>query len=299
MKTPYTQVASALDAYYKGNSINDICDTSLTTGGNRLSSKTVYSWITKYTDEAVNQFKDYHPSVGDIWVADETVLRLDGKNVWCIDIIDEDTRYLLATKLSANRETKDIKELLEKARGRAGKIPKRVLTDGWRGYLDGMELAFGADSKHIITDPFGEEDNTEIIERWHSTLKERTKTLRGLKSVETANKFLDGFLIFYNYLRPHETLSGKTPAEQARVDYKTKSWVDIIRYAKPHIQVLTTPAKVDILSERKLLVRPITHRTYNVENRRAQRIQHKRAQARISRKTPRITKPMPQLGGIR
>ena len=123
MKTPYIQVASALDDYYKGDSINEIRDSLNIHYGNCPSSKTVYGWITKYTEEVTQQFKDYHPKVGDTWVADETVLKMDGVNYWCIDIIDTETRYLLATKLSSNRETKDIKTLMELARDRSGKTP--------------------------------------------------------------------------------------------------------------------------------------------------------------------------------
>lgn len=304
MKTPYVQVSSALDDYYAGKSVNDIRNSLQAHHNNFPSSKTVYGWITKYTDEAVKQCKDFRPKVGDVWVADETVLKLDGENYWCIDMIDVDTRYLLATKLSPNRESKDIKALRETARDRAGKTPKRVLTDGWKGYRDGIELAYGADAKHIVTEPFSPGENTELIERWHSTLKERTKTLRGLKSVETADRFLGGFLVFYNYLRPHETLDGATPAEYAGVIYDCKTWVDIVRLAKPQVQVLVTPAKVDILSEREPLVRPIARRRYDVESQREQRIARKRAHPRISRRVPRITPPMhtpsmTQLRGIR
>jgi putative transposase len=297
MKTPFIQVSSALDDYYKGNSINEIRDNLNIHYGNYPSSKTVYGWITKYTDEAVNQFKEYHPKVGSTWVADETVLRLHGRNYWCIDIIDRHTRFLLATKLSRNREKNDIKILMERARDRANGIPRKVLTDGWKGYVDGIELAFGANSKHIVTGPFEDFDNTELIERWHGTLKDRTKSLRGLKSVETADKFLDGFLAWYNYMRPHESLNGQTPAEKAQVEYISKSWADVVRTAKPQIQVLTTPAKVDILSERKPIVRPITHRHYDFDEKNEQRKMLRKSRARISRKAPRITPPIPPLGG--
>jgi putative transposase len=271
MKTPANQVSSAVGMYYEGMSLNGIRRHLQQEYGNYPSSKSVYGWIQKYTDEAINQFKDYHPNVGDTWVADETVVKLDGKNVWCIDIIDKDTRYLLATKLSPNREKNDIKILMERARDRTGKTPKRILTDGWKGYLDGIELAYGADSKHIQTDPFNEYDNTELIERWHGTLKSRTKVMRGLKSVETANKFLDGYLVHYNYLRPHESLNGKTPAEVAKVQYTSKSWVDITRMAKPHIEVLTTPTNISVLSEKEPFVRPTAHRRYNIDLKRKQR----------------------------
>jgi putative transposase len=280
MKTPYIQVASALDDYYKGDSINEIRDNLNTRYGNLPSSKSVYGWITKYTDEAVRQFQDYHPKVGSVWVADETVLKLDGKNYWCIDIIDTDTRFLLATKLSTNREKNDIKILMERARDRANRIPEKILTDGWGGYRDGIELAYGADSKHIVTDPFNKPENTELIERWHGTLKDRTKSLRGLKTPETASKFLDGFLAWYNFMRPHESLNGKTPAEEAKIQYTAKSWADVIRTAKPQMQVLITPAKVDILSAHKPLIRPITHRHYDIEEKRLQRQARKRRSRR-------------------
>jgi putative transposase len=298
MKTPYIQVASALDDYYKGDSINEIRDSLHTQYNNCPSSKTVYGWITKYTNEAVSQFKDYHPNVGSKWVADETVLKLDGKNYWCIDIIDTETRFLLATKLSSNRDIKDIRTLMERARDKADKTPEKILTDGWKGYLDGIELVFGSDSKHIVTDPFDKDkigENSELIERWHGTLKDRTKSLRGLKSVETATKFIDGFTVWYNYMRPHESLNGKTPAEKAKVDYTVKSWSDVVRTAKPHIQVLTTPAKVDILSERKTLVRPITNRHYDLEKKNKQRTALRIKNSRISKRHPRITPPMPKL----
>ena len=303
MKTPYLQVASALDDYYTGKSIGDICESQLIRHHNRPSTKTIYSWIVKYTNEAVDRFKDAHPQVGDTLVADETVIKLDGKNHWCIDIIDRDTRYLIATKLSPNREMKDIKALMEQVREVTGKVPKRVLTDGWRGYVDGIELAFGADARHIVTDPFSREDNTELIERWHSTLKERTKVLRGLKSVETADRFLDGFCAWYNYMRPHESLQGRTPAEVAGIAYDCRSWVDVVRTSKPHVQILTTPAIVDILSERKPLVRPIMNRNYDIAKKRMQR-HVKRIERSIGRK-PRTSKrlsrserPMPSLGRV-
>lgn len=192
MKTSTNQVSSALDEYYKGMSVNDIRDYLNEQYHNLPSSHTIYEWIDKYTHEAENRFKNYHPQVGSEWIADETVLKIQGKNYWCIDIIDKDTRFLLATKLSSNRSTEDIRELMEHARDVAGTTPKEVLTDGWKGYIDGIELAFGADTKHIVTDPFDSEhigENSELIERWHSTLKERTKVMRGLKSIGNARKF--------------------------------------------------------------------------------------------------------------
>ncbi len=105
--------------------------------------------------------------------------------------------------------------------------------------------------------------------------------------------------MFYDYLRPHEYLDGRTPGEAAKVSYIAKTWADVIRQAKPHMKVLITPAVVDVLGERKPLVRPITHRRYDLDKKQKQRKALRKARARISKRTPRITPPTPQIGGMR
>jgi hypothetical protein len=91
------------------------------------------------------------------------------------------------------------------------------------------------------------ENNTNLVERLHETIKERTKVMRGLRTAETAKRFLDGWAVYYNYMKPHESLDSKTPAESAKCDYTFRDWVDITRAVKPQVQVLVTPAKVSTL----------------------------------------------------
>jgi len=156
------------------------------------------------------------------------VLKLDtGQKVWFWDIIDSDTRYLLASHISLTRTTKDAQKLLELASKRAGRIPKVVITDRLAAYLDGVELAFGADTRHVATKPFTVEENTNLIERFHGSLKDRTKVMRGMKNIRTARLLTEGWLIHYNYLRPHETL-GKTPAEAAGIKFPYRHWQDVV-----------------------------------------------------------------------
>lgn len=266
MRTPANQVSSALNMYYEGVSIGGICRHLLQEYGNNPSTKTVYEWINKYTSEAVRQFGDYRPNVGDTWIADETVLRIDGANVWLYDLIDEKTRFMLASRIALARTTEDAEQLMEAASRCAGKNPKVVITDRNNSYLDGIERAYGSDTEHRLGSPFTviKGDSTSLIERFHGTLKARTKVMRGLKSVETSIQFADGFLAYYNYLRPHEKLNGSTPAEVAGVSCPLKTWADIIRNTEPRVEVLTTPEKVVVVSEQKPLVRPLVRRHYKL-----------------------------------
>jgi len=130
---------------------------------------------------------------------------------------------------------------MEKAAARAGKTPKVVVTDKLAAYLDGVELAYGGDTKHHQGAPFDIQNNTNLIERFHGTFKARTKVMRALKNQDTLEKFSDGWLVHYNFLRPHESLKGKTPAEVANTTFPYKNWFELT--SKPRV-IITQDNKV-------------------------------------------------------
>jgi len=185
-----------------------------------------------YTEKAVNVLGKLKPKVSDTWVVDETVVKVGGDNWWFWDVIDEDTRFLLASHLSLSRTTRDASSLMEKAWKRANKAPKVIISDKLYAYLDGIEMVFGADTEHIQSKGMTADINTNLIERFHGTLKDRTKVVRGFKAIGTALVILDGFLVHYNFFRPHMTLSNKTPAEIAGIKSPYRTWTDFVRQDK-------------------------------------------------------------------
>lgn len=134
--------------------------------------------------------------------------------------------------MSFQRTTQHAKSLVEKATARAGKSPKVIITDKLAAYLDGIELALGGQAHHIQSKGFSVKPNTNIIERFHGILKSRTKVMRGLKTPESALLFLDGWLAYYNFFRPHESLGDKTPAEKAGLNIPLKNWLDVVKQSK-------------------------------------------------------------------
>ena len=275
MKTPTNQVSSALNAYYEGMPIKAIRRHLLQEHDNAPSTATIYEWIQKYTQYATDSIKGYQPQkIGNTWVADETVLEIDGNNVWMFDIIDDKTRYLLATRITRSRTTRDAQMLIDKAIKTAGKSPKVVVTDKLPSYLD---VDYGKDAEHRQGRPFAVEDSTQKIERFHGTLKQRTKVMRGLKNFETAIDFVNGWLVHYNYLRPHEALDDKTPAEVAGIAYPHKNWAEIIRKHKP-----SSPIIIEHQPRGATKLPPI-------------QIGRPRKRLRITSPPPRITPPPPQI----
>jgi putative transposase len=237
-------IANALDEYYSGMSYHEIENNIEQQTDSDISHAAVIKWVNKFTSKAINQTKGLIPKVGDVWIADETYIQTDikttdPKGVVFWDIIDAKTRFLLATRITTTRNKQDAKILMELASKRAGKTPRVVVTDKLGAYIDGIEMAFGSDTKHRQGSPFDIENNTSLIERFHNTLKDRTKVMRDLRDKDTLKRFTDGWLVHYNFFRPNMAFDNKPPAIVAGLKYDCLNWADVVGYKKtPIVQTL-------------------------------------------------------------
>ncbi|MFC1870226.1 IS6 family transposase [Chloroflexota bacterium] len=255
MQYSTSKVADAISMYFEGMSLKEVRRNFIQQHNDYISDVTVLNWVNRFTDLAVKEAGKNKPDVGSIWVADETVLDIDGKNIWLWDIIDTKTRFLIATHMSYTRTSKDAEQLMKQAYERTGKIPRVIYTDKLRAYLEGIERVFGADTTHKQGAPFDVENNTNHIERFHGTLKERTKVMRGLHTVESARKYLNGWLVHYNFFRPHMSLKDSTPAQVAGIKFPFRNWKDIteqpyektarIKISQPKVVIRDLPEKID------------------------------------------------------
>jgi hypothetical protein len=75
----------------------------------------------------------------------------------------------------------------------------------------------------------GEHHNNKM-ERMNGEIRDREKVTRNIKTKNSP--ILAGLQIYHNYVRPHEGLKGKTPAESAEIDIKgDNKWLTIIQNA--------------------------------------------------------------------
>ncbi len=231
MKTPVLWVAAAMDMYYRGMPLDSIQGHMELVYGKYFSEAGIYKWIIRFTKEAIKKAKGFQPVVGSTWIADETSLNVGGRIIWFWDIIDSSSRYLLASHLSNTRTTEDAQILIEKAIARAWKVPKTIITDKLRAYIDGIELASGGVARHIRSKPFTDEDSTNFIERFHGTLKERTNVIRNFGNLATAKLLTDGWLVQYNFFKEHESLGNVSPAKKMGIELPFNDWNDIVKTA--------------------------------------------------------------------
>jgi hypothetical protein len=79
------------------------------------------------------------------------------------------------------------------------------------------------------------------MERLNGEVRDREQNFRGLKTVDSP--ILRGYQIFHNYIRPHEGLDGKTPAEACGIIVEgANKWETIIQNA-------SKPQTVNIIKE--------------------------------------------------
>jgi transposase-like protein len=231
MKTPIDHISTALSCYFGGMPLDAIQRHLQQQYNAYYTEMGIYNWVRRFSQEAVDRIKDFHPIVGDTWIADETVLKVGGKNIWFFDVIDEKTRYLLASRLTESRTTKEAALVMNEAKRRAGKSPKRILTDKMGAYLDGIEMVFGAATKHIQSTPFTDVNSTNIIERFQGTLKDRTKVVRGFKNMDTARLLTQAWLVHYNFFKEHTSLGNVPPAVKIGAT-PIKNWAEVVSQTK-------------------------------------------------------------------
>ena len=192
------------------------------------SKDSLYNWVKEYSDVGSYIQKDYPAHTGDHWVVDEMVVKVGGKNLWHWDVMDKKTRFVLASRLARRRTLGEAAKTLRMARAAADRSPQTITTDGLPAYPRAIKDTFPG-ATHVVSEGIYEVINNNMSERLQGTYRSRVKTLRGLDSIETGQRYLDGYTLTYNYFREHESLGYKTPGEVAKTGFPYKEWADIVQ----------------------------------------------------------------------
>ena len=193
------------------------------------SKATIYEWVRDYTDRAVAVMPDYPAQVGDEWVADEMMVDVGGEKVWNWNVMDSKTRYVLASHLAKSRNTRQAEIVIAKALRAAAEPPESIKTDKLPSYGAAIKAEFPG-IKHIQSRGMRAVVNNNLSERLQGTYRQRVKTLRGLDSLETGQRYLDGWTLTYNLFREHESLGFETPGKRAKVNPPFAEWEDVVLY---------------------------------------------------------------------
>jgi len=234
MRTQSRIISSSIDMYFEGLSVRKVQIQIEKLFGVQVSQMAVWKWIIKYSKLVSQYVETLKPQLLGIYHVDETAIKCKGVQKWFWEIIDEQTKFLVASHLSGSRTTEDAIALFEKSVKVAKKQPISLYCDGLPAYVDGYNKVFRTlrkDTRPELIRKVGIRavHNQNAVERLHGTLKDRLKPTRGLKGEETVRTLLEGWVVHYNYVRKHQTLK-TTPAQASGINMKP-DWNVLVKEA--------------------------------------------------------------------
>ena len=228
-KAPSNHIGAAIDMFYSGMSYKQIAEMMAKTYDIPEPSKeTLYGWVRDYTDAAVAETHQHPAHTSRHWVADEMQVKVGGEQLWNWNVMDSETRYILASHLSPNRDKRAAVAVMRKAAEAAAEPPKTVKTDELGSYTQAIKEVF-PETIHVHSQGIRAFTNNNRSERLQGTFRQREKTLRGLDSIETGQRYLDGWVMDYNLFREHESVGYKTPGKVAKVTAPFHEWEDVVK----------------------------------------------------------------------
>jgi len=233
MKHNPQAITTAMQLYFSGESLRN-SQRSLRLLGVEVSHQTVYNWIKKYVGLMEKYIEKLKPQVSDTWRADELWMKFKGDMKYVFAIMDDETRYWIAQEVAESKYKHDARKLFQMAKKVMGKKPMTIITDGLRAYHDAYKKEFRTLRKprteHIRHIKIQGDMNNNKMERLNGEIRDREKVMRGLKKKDTP--ILKGYQIFHNYVRPHQGLGGKTPAEACGIEVRGENkWITLIQNA--------------------------------------------------------------------
>jgi transposase-like protein len=124
---------------------------------------------------------------------------------------------LLVSNVTYGSSSKDAEMIIREALKKKAKTTSdEIVTDGLKLYNVGMRNDFGCQINHISKPRFTDPKNNNIVERLNGTLKTRIKGFKRLDNLSSSAQLFDGLKLYYNSMRPHSALKGKTPADAAK-----------------------------------------------------------------------------------
>ncbi len=217
-----------------------------------ISHVSVRNWIKKYTQIIKEYVDTLFPELSDVWSLDEMYLNVKntkktgrGFHDWLWSIIDPKTRFLIATEVSKKREIADARKIIASGKKVVTKNPNYVLTDSLNSYQEAIRKEFQNRVAHIKTRSIKDGFVNRPIERYHNEIREKLKARRGLGNDESAQNFADLLKINHNFVKPHQGLDGKTPAQAANIDLNLgqDKYLDLIKLSGTKVNFVNNLGK--------------------------------------------------------
>jgi transposase-like protein len=204
--------------------------------------------VTHYSALATKWLDWQAAKVGQTWHVDERVVNGNGKHSYPRNVMDSETRFLLASEVSQGRGVPEARAALRKAKRATEKRPTEIRSDGLSAYPEAIKREFkrrrlASDpvrnlkqanssyfSPHVVVPRIRARKSNNILERLNGTSKDRTKVMRAYDNDDGAAALSEGWRVHYNAVRTHPAI-GTTPALMAHLPdlgaFRWKTLIDL------------------------------------------------------------------------
>jgi transposase-like protein len=232
MKHNPKAITMALQLYFSGESLRNV-QKALRLLGVQVCHRTVWKWIQKYIGLMGRYLDQITPQVGETWRADELYIKVKGNMKYLFAMMDDDTRFWISQQVADTKYTADVRPLFAQAKEATGKVPLTLITDGGQHFVPAFKKEFDSInrySQHVRDIRLKGKVHNNKMERMNGEVRDREKVMRSLKRTDTP--ILKGLQIYHNFVRPHEGLDGRTPAEAAGITVEgADKWATLIQNA--------------------------------------------------------------------
>lgn len=229
MRFPLHVILTAMNMHFMCNvSLRNIRDFLRLSCNVRVSHVSISNWLRKFAPLFQAVSEKYMKCIdlrSDEWHADETVVKINGKKYYLWLVIDSETRFVISFHLAPHRDSAQAFSVLHHASSLD--TPNSIVSDRYWAYDMAVEACFPG-AEHIKVESFKDDISNNLIESFNDTIKTWYRAKRGFGSFESANRLIAGFIFFYNFIRPHSSLNGLSPAQVAGADYSDEaksSWL--------------------------------------------------------------------------
>ncbi len=170
-------------------------------------------WNTKKSNQKGNGFKQ-PDSLHQHWHTDIKYIKVQGKTLFLITVIDGYSRYITHHEVRQNMSELDVQITIQKAKDKYPDAKPRIITDNGSQFIS-KEFGQFIDqigATHIRTS-VGYPQSNGKIERFNRTISGECLRIRPVFSVEKQKEVINGYIEYYNNERLHSAIHYLTPSD--------------------------------------------------------------------------------------
>lgn len=201
----------------------------------KVTWRTIKSWVEKQGFVIKKFVSKFKYNFSGLWHFDEIFFKwkirdpknkhkvIEDKCYYCWNAMDAESRFMIPPEYSESRTDEYAKNIANRFIALAKNAPQQVVSDSASAYKIAFPSTLYRINPLLLHTKFvmikGEHGNN-LIERANQTIRDRARPFKGFRPINNSPKILDMFYLHCDFIRPHSSLNGKTPAEVAGVDLK-------------------------------------------------------------------------------